>query len=68
MKYKININWSNKGNAFIADVPELYGCIADGKSFSEALENVQVLIEEWIQKASMFGYPVPKPNSQSVYA
>ena len=67
-KYKIRINWSNAGNAFIADVPELSGCIADGKSFSEAQENVQVLIDEWIHKALMFGLPIPQPKNQPAYA
>jgi predicted RNase H-like HicB family nuclease len=60
--YKITINWSNAGNAFIADVPELSGCVADGKSFMEALENVEMVIEEWIASAMHAGIPIPQPK------
>lgn len=63
--YKIVINWSNEGNTFLAHVPELSGCIADGNSFAEAIENVQVVIdqivmEELFQSAILPGNPLSK--------
>ena len=67
-QYTIHVNWSNEGNNFIADVPELNGCIADGSSFTEALENVQVVIEEWIATATLLGWPIPDPKSKYGYA
>ena len=48
--YKIVINWSSEGNTFLAHVPELAGCIADGNSFAEAIENVQILIDQVIME------------------
>lgn len=48
--YKIAINWSNTGNTFLAYVPGLSGCIADGNSFAEAIENVQIVIDQIIME------------------
>ena len=50
-KYQIILYWSEEDDSFIAEVPELAGCAADGKTYSEALENVQVIIAEWIETA-----------------
>lgn len=50
-KYEIVIYWSQEDNSFIAEVPELAGCMADGKTQKEALENVEIIISEWIETA-----------------
>jgi predicted RNase H-like HicB family nuclease len=47
-RYEVIIYWSDEDNAFIAEVPELPGCMADGTTYEEALKNVQVIIDEWI--------------------
>ncbi len=61
-KYEIIIYWSEKDKAFIAEVPELPGCAADGASHKEALANVEVIIHEWIKTAKELGRPIPKPK------
>lgn len=67
-KYEIIIYWSKEDQAFIAEVPELPGCAADGKTYREALANVEVIIREWIQTAKELGRPVPKPKGRLVFA
>ena len=61
-KYEIIIYWDNRDNIYIADVPELPGCAADGKTYSEALCNVNEAIELWINTAKEFGDPIPEPK------
>jgi predicted RNase H-like HicB family nuclease len=67
-KYEIIIYWSEADQAFIAEVPELAGCAADGKSYAEALENVEVIISEWIETAKELGRTVPKPKGKLMFA
>ena len=67
-KYEIIIYWSEKDKAFIAEVPELPGCAADGASHKEALANVEVIIHEWIETAKELGRPIPKPKGKSTFA
>ncbi len=67
-KYEVIIYWSEEDNAFIAEVPELPGCMADGKTKKEALENVEVVIEEWIETAKELGRDIPKPKGKLMYA
>jgi len=67
-KYEIIIYWSKEDNCFLAEVPELAGCKADGKSYAEALENVQVIIMEWIETAQSLGKPVPEPKDKLMSA
>ena len=67
-KYEIIIYWSKDDNAFIAEVPELTGCLADGKTYTEALENVQLIISEWIETAQSLGRPIPEPKGKLMYA
>ena len=67
-KYEIIIYWSEEDNAFIAEVPELPGCLADGKSYQEALTNAEVIIQEWIDTALELGRSVPKPKGKLMYA
>jgi predicted RNase H-like HicB family nuclease len=67
-RYEIIIYWSEEDQAFIAEVPELPGCAADGKTYQEALANVQVIITEWIETAKELGRPIPKPKGRLMYA
>jgi predicted RNase H-like HicB family nuclease len=61
-RYEIILYWSNDDEAYVAEVPELPGCAADGATYQEALGNVAVVIEEWIETAKELGRPVPKPK------
>ncbi len=67
-KYEVIIYWSEEDKAFIAEVPELHGCMADGKTKKEALENVEIIIEEWIETAKELGREIPKPKGKLMYA
>ncbi len=67
-KYEIVIHWSNEDNCFIATVPELAGCMADGETQEEVLHNVNVVISEWIETAHKLGRDIPEPKEHSVYA
>ena len=68
LKYEVIIYWSGEDNAFIAEVPELAGCAADGAAPHEALENVQVVAREWIETARELGRPVPEPKGRLLFA
>ncbi len=61
-KYEIIIYWDNRDNIYIADVPELPGCMAHGKTYNEALDNVNEAIELWINTAKEFNDPIPEPK------
>ena len=67
-KYEVIIHWSAEDQAFIAEVPELPGCAADGKTYRQALANVQVVIREWIETARALGRPIPQPKGRLVFA
>jgi predicted RNase H-like HicB family nuclease len=67
-KYEIILYWSKEDDAFIAEVPELAGCMADGKTYEEALGNVQVTIQEWIETAQSLGRSIPEPKGKLMYA
>ena len=67
-KYEIIMYWSNEDNAFIAEVPELPGCMADGQTYQEALANVEIIIQEWIVTAKEEGREIPKPKGRLVFA
>jgi predicted RNase H-like HicB family nuclease len=67
-KYEVIIYWSEEDKAFIAEVPELPGCAADGKTYREALANVEVVIREWIETAKELGRPIPAPKGRLVFA
>jgi predicted RNase H-like HicB family nuclease len=60
--YEIVLSWSDEDKAYIAEVPELPGCAADGATYEEALANVQTVISEWIGTARELGRPVPTPK------
>jgi predicted RNase H-like HicB family nuclease len=67
-KYEIIIYWSEVDKAFIAEVPELPGCAADGKSHKEALANVEVIIKKWVETAEELGRPIPAPRGRLAFA
>lgn len=67
-KYEIIIYWSSADDAFIAEVPELPGCAADGETYQAALSNVEVVMQEWIETAEELGRPIPKPKGRLVFA
>ena len=62
IKYEIIIFWSEVDNAFIAEMPELAGCMADGSSYEEAIANAQIVINQWIETAIAIGRDIPKPR------
>jgi predicted RNase H-like HicB family nuclease len=63
-KYEIIIYWSNEDNAFIAEVPELPGCMAHGETPEKALKNAKDAIQLWIATAKEFGDPIPEPKGE----
>jgi predicted RNase H-like HicB family nuclease len=67
-KYEIITYWSKEDKAFIAEVPELPGCMADGKTYHQALSNAEVVIREWIDTAKELGRPIPQPKGRVMYA
>ena len=67
-KYEVIIYWSAEDKAFIAEVPELPCCAADGATYKEALANVEVIIKEWIATAKELGRPIPQPKGRLVFA
>ena len=66
--YEIIVYWSIEDNAFIAEVPELAGCMADGQSYVEAVKNAEIAIAEWIETARLMGRPIPSARGKLVYA
>jgi predicted RNase H-like HicB family nuclease len=68
IKYEVIIYWSNEDAAFIAEVPELAGCAADGATYQEAVANVEIVIREWIETAQELGRPIPEPKGRLVFA
>ncbi len=68
LKYEVIIYWSEDDEAFIAEIPELAGCAADGPTSGEALANVQVIAQEWIETARDLGRPIPEPKGRLLFA
>ena len=67
-KYEIIVYWSEEDEAFIAEVPELPGCMADGETYQKAISNAEVIIQEWIETANELGRAVPQPKGRLMYA
>ena len=67
-KYETIIWWSEEDGRYIAEVPELAGCMADGATMEEALRQVNVIAGEWIETADMLGRPIPTPKGKLAYA
>lgn len=68
VKYELIIYWSESDSAFIVEVPELPGCMADGQTYIEAVTNVEIVIQEWIETAQELGRAIPKPKGRLLYA
>lgn len=68
IRYEINIYWSEEDQAFIAEVPELAGCAADGATYQEALNNVEIIILEWIETVQELGRIIPEPRRRLMSA
>ncbi len=68
LRYELIIYWSEEDDAFIAEVPELPGCAADGATYAEAVANVEVVIQEWLETAEELGRDIPQPRGRLVYA
>jgi predicted RNase H-like HicB family nuclease len=67
-KYEMIIHWSEEDQLFIAEVPELPGCMADGHSYQEAVSNAETIINEWLETAKNLGRTIPKPKGKLMYA
>ena len=61
LRYEINLYWSEEDQAFIAEVPDLPGCAADGETYQEALQNIEIIMQEWIETAQELGRKIPEP-------
>ena len=68
MNYEVIIYWCEEDQAFIAEVPELPGCMADGKTYETALKNVRQISREWLQTAKELGRPIPAAKGRLHYA
>ena len=68
VKYELIIYWNDKDQAFLVEVPELPGCMADGATYQEAIANAEVIMQEWIETAREFGQPIPEPKGRLMFA
>ncbi len=67
-KYEIIIFWSDEDNSYIADVPELPGCMADGKTYHEAISNAEIIIKEWVETAKELDREIPLAKGRLMFA
>lgn len=68
IKYELIIYWSEIDKSFIVEVPELPGCMADGETYQQAVQNAEVIIQEWVDVATELGRPIPKPKGRLLFA
>ncbi|MEZ2251996.1 type II toxin-antitoxin system HicB family antitoxin [Microcoleus sp.] len=68
VKYEVIIYWSDEDQAFIAEAPELPGCAADGETYQEALQNIEIIMQEWIETAKALGRSIPQPKGRLMFA
>ena len=68
IRYEIIIYWSDENQTYLAEVPELPGCVADGASYQEAIANAETIIQEWLDTAREIGRPIPEPKGRLIYA
>jgi predicted RNase H-like HicB family nuclease len=68
IKYELIIYWSEVDQAFIVEVPELPGCAADGETYQAAVQNAEIVIQEWIETAQALGRPIPEPKGRLLFA
>jgi predicted RNase H-like HicB family nuclease len=67
-KCEVILYWSSEDDAFIAEVPELAGCAADGATRQEALANLEIVIAEWLETARELGRVIPEPKGRLLFA
>ncbi len=67
-RYEVIVFWSDEDGSFVAEVPELAGCRADGRTYQEAVAHAEVVIQQWIDTASELGRPIPEPRGRLHYA
>jgi predicted RNase H-like HicB family nuclease len=67
-RYEVVIYWSDVDQGFVAEVPELPGCAADGATYRDAIENIEIVIREWIETATELGRPIPQPRGRLLFA
>jgi predicted RNase H-like HicB family nuclease len=67
-KYELIIFWSEDDQRYVVEVPELPGCMADGETYQEAVQNAQIVIKEWIETAQNLGREIPQPKGKLAYA
>lgn len=68
MRYELIIYWSRADDCFIAEVPELPGCMADGATYEQAVANAQTVIQEWLETSRSLNRPIPEPRGKLSYA
>ena len=66
IRYELIIYWSEEDKAFIAEVPELAGCMTDGETYQEAVQNAEIVIQEWIETAQELERPIPPPKGRLI--
>jgi len=67
-KYELIVYWSKGDGRFVVEVPELAGCMADGETYDQAVQNAQIIISEWIETANSLGREIPQPRGRLAYA
>jgi len=67
-KYELIIFWSDEDDRYVVEVPELPGCMADGETYAQAVQNAQQIIMEWIETAESLGREIPQPRDRLAYA
>lgn len=68
LRYEINLYWSEQDQSFIAEVPDLPGCAADGETYQKALQNIEIIMQEWIETAQELGRKIPEPTQRLMSA
>ena len=68
IRYEMIVYWSEEDHAFIVEVPELAGCMADGATYQTAIANAEQIVQEWLDTARELGRPIPEPKGRLVYA
>jgi predicted RNase H-like HicB family nuclease len=68
IRYQLIIYWSETDKAFLVEVPELPGCMADGETYQAAVQNVEIVIQEWIETAQSLDRPIPEPKGRLMFA
>ena len=67
-RYELVIYWSQDDDCFVVEVPELPGCMSDGKTYQEAVSNAEAVIADWIETARKLGRLIPEPRGKLMYA